>query len=1010
MHTIARPILLRAARRPADKLRHLKFQLSSFLTGNSKVARGQRCSSTSTSSWRQPLSLRFTDLQEEENTPSLRSILQAYPIDGLGRGPAWIRRLEHFLPTSLRDPAFEEVAIEPAIEPERNPLYVRRGLLQILTAAQKFDGLDILSHLGLKQQRWNVVAWVVKEVAQGHRRFNTLTDDIRATGIQWPEYRSLDELTNKPFSEPSFLPTRKMSFNFSRSTRYVADPRLPDKRLQHSGLGQIWRTMGNLILEASARPADEARTIMSQVLSMMATLHHGDIVPEAVYKHVREQPYTLQQPPILHMFSSRILTALSEAAWNAQQNFSAVTGVKAPRESFFAPQLPGTRYNSQVEALSPEVWLELVLWSCLHGGWITDGAAVLEKMQSYTGSNAWSLVCWSHALQTAPRDTRSSDTFNWKDLMDILEGAGPQVHHGPNDHSNIARTISSESVAAYVDALSNSIYTGVGERGISAKAVITQLKQLKHMLDQQKLGLGYVTWEAIAQRLADSNGILVQRDPALMLEILELVQPYGTELESNVPATKNAYDYASTPYFFEASASPLGLFHKTLQAHADLGGVEGALTSLRALQKYTDQNQRRSIEHFFQELKEKRDSDTSLFEGVGFFSIDYPAFFPHIPVDVLSSLLDLFTEAGIATSAIQLLQTDDLSGPIIPESLHHEPALAPALVRYATAANDKPMLEKVVSTQSTLTKGRRTAIPQPILTALLASQISRHRWDSVHSVLSIALGGDDPTHQKLAHVRWHPSLACYLASELLRIEGRSGSQRTGTNFKPDDFYKASDIFKTLLKGGYGRPNVEIEPLKDGGRETVNSWVMLHSVLGVLSSVNPSWASFCLPLHPRAGNQALTLETFHFNIILQGAVDGYGAHSGQKLCEQWCVDLQNLSAERRLSGGVEKMSPVQPRPSGQDLSDNWSVQVQIPRFSDRTLRFYGRIMPNLTTLRIILRRLFEEKASGQSPPEETLRWIEKMLNGLGYGEHEVVKEILRVTQGVEWRLENGLGRA
>jgi hypothetical protein len=1011
MHTTARPFLSRAARWPVARPCRGILQSSPFLHGRSKVAFSQRCSSTSTSSWEQPSSLRFTDLQEDGDIPSLRSILQAYPLDGLGRGPAWLRRLEHFLPASLQSPTFEEVAIGTA----KDASYVRRGLLQILIATQKFDNFDILSHLGLTQQRWDVVAWVVKEVAQGHRQFGTLTDDIRATGIQWPTHGTLKQLTEKPFADPSFHPLQNTTLSLTRSTQYVADPRVPDKRLQHGGLGQIWRTMGSLILEASARPGDQSRMIMSHVLTMMAHLHHGGIVPGAVYKHVPDQSYVLQQPPILHMFSSRIMTALSEAAWNAHQTSAsmAATGEKPSREPLFGPQVPGTRYNSQVEALSPEVWLELVLWSCLHGGWVADGLAVLEMMQSYIGSNSWSLVCWNQALHTAHLDTRSSDTFTWKDLMDILEGAGPQVHHGPNDHSNIARTISSESVAAYVDALTSAIYNGVGERGISAKKVISHLKNLKSLLDQQKLGLGYATWEAIVQRFAESYGVLIERDPTLMLEILELVQPYGTELESNATPANNEQGVTPPPYFFEASGFALGLFHRILQAHVDLGGVEGALASLCALQEYTDRNQRRSIEHFFQELKEKRNSDVSLPKGVGFFSIDYPAFFPQIPVDVLGSLLDLFTEAGISTSAIQLLQTDDLSGPIIPESFHFEPALAPALVRYATAANNKPMLEKVISIQSSLTKNRRAAIPRPILTALLASQITRHRWDSVHSVLSTTLEGPTTAYQKLAYTRWHPSLACYLASELLRIEGRSRSQPREENAVYDvlvnstNLSRASNIFRTLLKEGYGRPSAEINLVKDSGSEKVSSWAMLHSVLGVLSSVNPSWATFCLPLLPRAGNQALALDTSNFNIILQGAVDGYGAQRGRKLCEQWCVDSHKLPAEARLPGGVERMSPVQPTRFGKSLSANCSVQVEIPNVSNRTLRFYDRVMPNLTTIRIVLTRVLEDEASGQLPYQGMLQWVVKMLNSLGYRGDEAVREISRVRESVEWRWKKGL---
>lgn len=1012
MHTTARPFLIRAARWPAIRLSHDRPRLFPLLqvAAPLQVACAQKCSrfSTSIASREHLPSLRFTDLQEEGAAPTLRDILQVLPHGSVWSTPsdAWIRRLERFLPVALQSSPLNPLTLPGS----KDAVYVRRGLLHILTAAQNLNEVDILAHLGLSEQRWDVVAWVVKEVARGHRQFRTLEDDIRTTGMQWPTHYSLNELTENPTQEPTLAPTPNASPNLTRSTQYVSDPRVMDKRLQHAGLGQIWRSMGRLILEASSRPAEESRKIISHVLTMMAHLHHGDIVPAAVYKHVPDQLYMLQQPPMLHMFSSRIMTALSEAAWNAHQ-ISATTAFgdeEQYRQPLFGTQLPGTRYNSQVEALSPEIWLELVLWSCLHGGWIVDGLAVLEIMQKQTGTKGWSLVCWTQALQTSHLDTRSSDSFTWKDLMDVLEGAGPQTHHSPDDHTSIARTISSESVAAYVDALTNEIYTGVGERGISASELVSHLKSLKGLLDKQKLGLGNATWDAVAQRLAESSGVLIERDPTLMLAILELVQPYGIETESNAMPASNEQSSSPPPYFFETSASTLGLFHRILQAHVDLGGVEGTMSSLRALQEYTDRNQKRSIERFFQQLKGKRNSDASLSKETGFFSVDYPAFFPQIPVDVLGSMMDLFTEAGISTSAIQLLQSNDPSGPIIPESFHHEPALAPALIRYATAANNKSMLEKVVSTQSSLNLGRRAVIPRPVLTALLASQIKRHRWDSVHSVLSATTDGG--AAKQLGYTKWHPGLACYLASELLRMNGQSGSRSPADSVDQDastgssDLSRASEIFRTFLKEGYGRIDARIELVKDGRPEVINSWAMLHSTLGVLASVNSLWASICSPLFPRTGNQPLGLDTSLFNLILQGLVDGYGAHAGRALCQQWCVSTSNLPAQHRRPGGVEKMSPVQPSSVLDTFSGEWSVQVAIPRASDDfLLRFYGRIIPNLTTVRIVLRRVLEDEVDGCLPIPEMLEWVVSILNALGYHGQGAEKEITRIREGVEWRL-------
>ncbi|TID25312.1 hypothetical protein E6O75_ATG04517 [Venturia nashicola] len=992
MHITVRPFLTRA-RWPAVRLSVNKLPSPPLLAAALRVASTPKCFSTSIAS-REPLptrpfSLRFSELKEEDEAPTLPDILELSPLKVWSRpSDAWLHRLDHFLPAHLRSSSLETSAIT---EP-KDAIYVRRALLHILTATQNLDQLDLLVHLGLDKQRWDVVAWVVKEVVRGHRQFRTVVDDIRTTGIQWPTQHGLNELTDKPFQEPTLGPRLNISPNLRRSSQYNADPRVFEKRLQHGGLGRIWRSMGRLILEASSRPAKESRTIISHVLIMMAHLHRGDIVPAAVYKHVPDQLYMLQQPPILHMFSSRIMTALSEAAWNAHQaSVSAVFG-----------DAPGTRYNSQVEALSPEVWLELVLWSCLHGGWVVDGVAVLEMMQRQTGVNKWSLVCWKQVLQTSHLDTRSSDSLTWKDLMDVLEKAGAQTHHSPNDHSSIARTISRESVAAYIDALTNEIFTGVGQRGIPANEIVSQLKGLKGLLDKQKLGLGNVTWEAIVQRLAESNGIFIERDPSLMLKLLELVQPYGVEAESNAIVANKEQTIAPHLYFFETSASSLGLFHRVLQAHVSLGGVEGTMSGLRALQEYTDRNQRRSIEHFFQELKGKSYSDFSSSQEAGFSSVDYPAFFPQIPVDVLGSMMDLFTEAGISTSAIQLLQSNDPSGPIIPETYHLEPALAPALIRYATAANNKAMLEKVVSTHSSLVRTRKARIPRPVLTALLASQIYRRRWDSVHSVLSASTTGGGA--RQLEFNEWHPSLACYLAGELLCIKGQSDSRGyLAVSTDSPDFFRASDIFRTLLSKGYGRISPRAELMKDGSLEVVDSWKMLHSTLGVLASVNSSWASFCLPLLLRGGNQPLGLDTSHFNIILQGLVDGYGAERGQILCQQWCVSAPNLPAQYRRPGGVEKMPNVQPSNFLDSFSGDWSVEVTLPRRSDDMLRFYGRVMPNLTTVRIVLRRVLEDEVNGQLPMQEMLDWVVSVFNGLGYRGKGAEKEISRIREGVEWRL-------
>ena len=120
------------------------------------------------------------------------------------------------------------------------------------------------------------------------------------------------------------------------------------------------------------------------------------IMPMSIYNQRPSPDSTaIQQPPTLRLFSSRILTSLSDAAWRAHEKM-VVQEAKAKGGDYAAlrPEIPGMAYRIYVAGLRPEVWMELILWSCLHGGWVIDGVKILRMLSSEPSQRQWRSLSW----------------------------------------------------------------------------------------------------------------------------------------------------------------------------------------------------------------------------------------------------------------------------------------------------------------------------------------------------------------------------------------------------------------------------------------------------------------------------------------------------------------------------------------------------------------------------------------------------------------------------------------
>ncbi|OCK92628.1 uncharacterized protein K441DRAFT_662732 [Cenococcum geophilum 1.58] len=893
----------------------------------------------------------------------------ALPEDGRrGDIQAWLAALEPLLPAHLRQnslPNNDLQLLASAVEISR-----------LLLEAQSSNH-DILSHMALVEGRWNTVMWIMKKLVDGGPTIGTAPEVLEPfANVVWDNTSvSLKEVTNNPVWAHRVRPSKRLKQSLEEHTA-APDTLKYELKLIKSALGQVWRSLGSMILVAAEEKSETNVVIMPHVLEIIAYLHHVEMIPEAIYRYSPAwDPSTLQQPPTLHLLSSRILTSLSDATWNAHESSVQDSKERLNAQYFLGHEIPGSRYKITVPEIGPEIWVELVLWSCLHGGWILDGAAILEKILSYQGENSWSLICWRDIVNSSQASRTIQLTRDWGKLAAQFQNSGETFYSNDRgDRFLVQRTVSSEVVAAFVDGLINTMRVGVGDRGSLPEQILSHIINLKRLLDRDNLSLGSSSWDALITRFLESEGIVPEKDPKLMLKILGLAQTFGKELSSTNVISQGADARPSPTYVFDASAAPLGLLHRTIHAFIQMGNTTGALEAFQQLQKYVDNNKIRSIRDFFQALKASYSEPEALFTG-NYAPIDFPGFFPHVPTSLLAKMLDLATESRMFDFGEWLLYSSEIDGPLISPRMYKSRELASSLIRHGTATRDQRLLMKIVSSVGApggVSGSYR--LPAEVLSAFLHSQIQHHRWDSVKSIYTYVR--ENPGYRPRSE-----TLAVF-ARELVRLRSESDEWRRSRS------RRAKFIFSAFLNAW-----------KDIIERDL--YQQLNSILGVLSSVGPEWVDFCSRLWTSTGRQQLALDPENFNQILDGVVDGYGSLKGKHIVDMWCYPTTRIEfRDYRSPGGLPTMPKF--KLSKGDHYDDRPPDIELSQSSGAKIRFQGRVAPNIRTMRVILRKAAEEetergaKGTGLLLEERAeiqlmLEWAELSLRNMGLDYRDIQRE-------------------
>jgi hypothetical protein len=906
---------------------------------------------------------------------------------------AWLQALDTCLPAHLRR--------DEATSEERKGsdlITIQRDVSLLLIEAQRQASFDVLEHLGVVQQRWDAVSWIVQTVAQRG-----------APRDLWSEYPStvpltfgkkglnLEEAANhyRPWLVPQRQP-RSLGMSLDQLT-FEMDPQYFDTRVQRGALGQVWQSLGSIIIRAAEDTA-ERRKLMPHTLSLLATLHHYGIVPESIYRDTPNHDCgRVQQSPLLYLFSSRILTALSDAAWEARQATVTETE-KSGRGQYsswnFGLESPGVRYRATSQELMPEVWLELVLWSCLSGGWVQEGAAILEQIAPAGDEDEdnWSLICWRSIIEDSPGVQVHQPTFGWRDALDLLEGARPELQPRPSadDKALVVRTVSSELVSAYVDASISTIHVGVGQRGVPLRQVLNHVKRWKRMLGRQNLGLGFATWDAIVQKFMESGGIWLERDPTLALEILQLVEPYGKEQEAANVAAPAGKESALSSYFIGASALPLNLLHRVLYAQAHTGSLDGTMTTLKVLQDYTELNQRRSIEQFFRDLKERpneyqRAASHGLLFDTGLAAAEYPSFYPQIPVHVLAQFLGV--ARGVQDNEFYnwVFDSGSAVGPLISDSMYEEAGLAPALVRFASATDNQAVLQNVMTHHSQLSRKQNTLIPTPILTALVETLIQRRKWPSVRNVLRSLT--NEPSEEDFN--AWDERLIPTLIREILRIEH---DKRRPGHGRADELVVSMHLFIEMTEICLAMPR------RYSGRHESD---VLFCCVALLASVDKNWGKFCSDLHimpPRAIPLKIRVESF--NAVLEGVLESRGLGAARKYWDTWCHTAEYLHRAAVAEGGIFEVPSVRPTSYAPETDTRYRIFVESTNIHD--IDIAGRISPDLHGTRLLLNALRADKGKRNLSYdfEEMHGWLRSYLEALSQDKFMTGTSLAKLADALE----------
>lgn len=873
---------------------------------------------------------------------------------------AWVALLDPYLPPSLRK---EGGNLESG--PSRKIQYVPLILKQ--ARARYPHSLDLLCHLGLTQKRWKAVVWLAKDILRLHMdrlKAKAELDELRAPSWNVSGMMSLRDLTWREIWADNLLqPLEGRKLNLAE----LIEPSDLDGDGIKNGIGQIWQSLGNMILQAADCPAESpsANEIFSCIFEILAHMHHLGAIPSTIYTYAPPQdPFSLQRPPTLSYSSFRIMTILADTAWRSEDRNTQAKQITVSSENADEGHdlsEPGT--EPQVRGLGIGIWLDLVLWSCIEDGLILEATWIVTEMDRRKDNKqlSWSVMRWES--QNNPETLTSN--WNMKLEQEIAKSRMNQIAGGiaiagygsesPAVHMPL-RTISREVILALVDGLAN-ISGATNSTGPNPLLVQQHINTCKRLLATEGFGLESCTSDSITFRMLESVRADFQREPAVSEQVLCLSPAYGNE----IPAAdfRDFANRTSHELAIASSTALLGFLHQVLYSFARLGNVQGTLRTFYKTQAFIDAKNQELLRNSMDELTQSKldiDDSPDTTDEIGSFTLH-----SQLPVHILITLLNLAREAKLFDFGKWILYKDDVNRPAIPPELYAETDLQPCLLNFAAATADTNL-------QARVTEKLQVPLQPAVLRSLMHSHMDLGNWSSVEKIFGYIRNTEE---------HWNPTDVMKIANHVLRMEKDSSNE---THVFTDQIILAITLLQTFFSGEFNTPR------NPSARFDFCQVRTMNQLFRILKRCPGELSKLTSPYSHRSGRttESINIPVQAFNVLVDGIVESKGSSAGKELWDTWCLKLH----------GDDSANPENPS-SAQTLDEETPKVVR----------------PNLQTLQTILRptiqaaidmkNMREQKSQDQATVErrvlpvvdyEILAWGRKMLIQFGLSEEEIAVEI------------------
>lgn len=918
----------------------------------------------------------------------------------------WTRLLDPYLPLGLRnDPGSCKIeGIMPI-----------RGVSTILSRARRSDygGLDLLSYIGVGQKRWKAVIWLIKSMSSSYLEYSIAKEEQKGSrASSWKlDSLDLDMLTNIPIWADDIIQplSGKISLENSQTENKVLMGGY-EMDVDREVMGQIWQSTASMILQAADNPLGDTKSniIMSHVFEILAHLHHINAFPPSIYDYSPPaDPFVPHKPPTLSLLSSQIMAILSDIAYRVQE-YELSTKLKwdeimkSEREDKCHPSMADPGFH--VPGLSHGVWLDLVLWACVEGGWISEAAWIVSAIDSrkHDPNFSWSVIRWDSIQEQMVPETDWTIRLRLETQLfgihQLIGGIPKPAERVPFHSINIPpRTISYEVIAVLIDGLIINA-PNIRNRANAIRRTQKSICICKNLLETDGHTLDPQVVNSALLRLVGSEGSVITRTPELLEEILCLSNGEArTYLSSTLASASADQDFTTD------SAIILGLIHQLLYCFARLDFAHGALRSFQMAQEVVDMYSQQRLKDFLEkgksplllmgnlsgseDEKEHSNEETSTTEIL-------PPFQFRLPGHVMVAFLEFIIRAELWELGKWLFYSDDVDGPTIPSKIYSKSNLQPAVLRFATATADSQLLVKV-------TEKLRAPLSQSALRALLHCQVAVGKWDSVRDLLSHFR--DEPEMQ------WDASDAMSIATSIVRMER---SIQKSDSAKSEDVSLAFGILQNLISGEF---NSAHSRARFSGlpqlRLTNQIGRILRRIPGKLSTLKPQYSAMTERSHVPVD---ICVEAF--NILMKCIVDCHGSIAGKELWDMWCQEswllptscsvthVENAELEQVIQPNLQTLRIILlPLMRSYIITEDTNTHADESISKKENLKSPETKAPNFPLIPSFdMAANVPEKASLLSEPErEILQWGITMYRKFGITEKHLRAEV--ATHLLHWQM-------